>query len=39
MDIKTDNVFFMNKYTPVLGDFGLTHTFYNANKETDRMGT
>lgn len=30
MDIKTDNVFMLNEYTPVLGDFGLTHTFSAA---------
>ena len=39
MDIKTDNVFMLNKYTPVLGDFGLTHTITGAMAETDRMGT
>ena len=26
MDIKPDNTFMLNKYTPVLGDFGFTHT-------------
>ena len=39
MDIKTDNVFMLNKYTPALGDFGLTHTMTGAMAETSRMGT
>ena len=39
MDLKTDNIFMLNKYTPALGDFGMVHTFTSASTERDAMGT
>lgn len=30
LDIKPDNILFMNKYTPVLSDFGLSSRIHIA---------
>ena len=38
-DMKPENIFMMNKYTPIIGDLGLTSTFEKAKLKDFKGGT
>lgn len=38
-DLKEANIFMMNDYTPVIGDFGMTQTIEQATKSNFWGGT
>lgn len=38
-DIKEDNIFMMNKFTPVLGDLGMAHRESQLKEKMPIMGT